>query len=101
MGTNSHYYGRVEVYHDGEWGRICGDGWDFVDATVVCRELGFGSSSYRTANFGQGTGPIWLNNVSCTGNELSLTDCGHPEMIIGNCTNLNDAGVYCSSSTRR
>ena len=101
VGTNVHYNGRVEVYYNGEWGRVCGDGWDNVDVTVVCRQLGFGSSSYRTANFGQGTGPIWLSNISCIGSEFSLTDCGHLGMTIGNCTSTNDAGVYCSNSDRR
>ena len=100
VGTNTQYYGRVEVYYNGEWGRICGDEWNIVDATVVCRQLGFGSSSYRSANFGQGTGPIWLSNVSCIGTEFSLTDCGHLGMTAGNCTHSNDAGVYCSSSER-
>ena len=101
VGTNSQYFGRVELYYNGEWGRVCGDGWDNVDVNVVCRQLGFGSSSYRIANFGQGTGPIWLSNVSCTGSELSLTDCGHLGMAVGNCTHINDAGVYCSNSDRR
>ena len=102
VGTNiQDNFGRVEVYYNGEWGRICGDEWDNADATVVCRQLGFGSSSYRSANFGQGAGPIWLSSVSCIGTEFSLTDCGHLGMTVGNCTYPNDAGVYCSNSERR
>ena len=101
VGTNAHYYGRVELYYNDKWGRVCGDGWDHADATVVCRQLGFGSSTYRTANYGQGTGPVWLSNVSCIGTEFSLTDCGHIGMTAGNCTSNNDAGVYCSNSDRR
>ncbi len=47
------------------------------------------------ASFGEGTGPIVLNAVGCTGSERRLLDC--PSDVIGSCTHVEDAGVICHS----
>ena len=33
--------GYVEVCHDGSWGVICDDDWEFDDAKVICRQIGY------------------------------------------------------------
>ena len=99
VGDSSYNEGRVEVYYNGEWGTVCDDGWDDTDAGVVCRQLGFGSSgtAIGSAGFGQGLGSIWLDGVSCSGNELALAGCGHLGVnVTRSCAHSKDAGVRCS-----
>ena len=89
--------GRVEVYHNGEWGTVCDDGWDLEDASVVCRQLGYSGATSATqkAFFGAGNGAIHYDEVACSGSETHLSDCPHDGIGMHDCAHDEDSGVVC------
>ena len=56
-------------------GKVCADnGWDQVDANIVCQRLGFANSRASPNNdsrFGAGDDLVQLSNVSCPKEHLS------------------------------
>ena len=97
-GTDSILQGRVELFYNGTWGTVCDDSWDLTNAYVVCRELGYGRAvkAYLSATFEQGNGIVCMDDVRCTGNERSLTECRHSGWGKQNCDHSQDAGVVCA-----
>uniref|UniRef100_A0A8C4I1P8 Lysyl oxidase homolog n=1 Tax=Dicentrarchus labrax TaxID=13489 RepID=A0A8C4I1P8_DICLA len=90
--------GRVEVLKDNEWGTVCDDRWSLQSASVVCRELGFGSAkeALTGARMGQGMGPIYMNEVKCLGQEKSIWNCPFKNITSEDCQHMEDAAVRCS-----
>ena len=48
------------------------------------------------ATYGQGSGPILLDDVGCTGTETSILNCPY-DSNTADCTHAKDAGVRCHS----
>ncbi|XP_078053270.1 uncharacterized protein LOC144478771 isoform X2 [Augochlora pura] len=90
--------GRVEVRHHGVWGTVCDDDFSKAAATVICRSLGYEGNAMvkKDGFFGPGKGPIWLDEVSCRGNETQLYRCRHNSWGRHNCDHNEDAGVICT-----
>lgn len=93
--------GRVEIFINGSWGTVDEDPWDDSDAGVVCRQLGYhyGGTAFRTAHFGEGTGPIWLDDIGCNGNEPDLLSCPHGTDTSED-SHDEDVGVACAWPVR-
>uniref|UniRef100_A0A3B5L7L5 Soluble scavenger receptor cysteine-rich domain-containing protein SSC5D n=1 Tax=Xiphophorus couchianus TaxID=32473 RepID=A0A3B5L7L5_9TELE len=97
VGGSGQCSGRVEIFYKGQWGTVCDDDWQMSNADVVCRQIGCGHavSAPTSAHFGRGSGPIWLDNVECTGQEVALAHCQHRGFGENNCGHGEDAGVIC------
>ncbi|KAK9531642.1 hypothetical protein VZT92_011053 [Zoarces viviparus] len=87
--------GRVEVYNNGNWKRLCSSDWSKEDADVVCREMNCGTpvTQAEVQYFGEARelGSIKSN---CFGNESSLSQCTLQESK----ESCVDAIVVCSNS---
>ena len=93
------YAGRVEVFYQRRWGKICGNEWDIDDAKVVCRQLGFQTA---LAEFlGMDTKaeniPFAMSNVACTGQEPVLASCKRRDRN-RRCWNNKGAQAFCKPS---
>lgn len=98
-GGDSPTEGRVEVQYADWWGTVCDDGWDQTNTEVLCRQLNFNYAvaTLHTSLIGPGEGPIWLDEVSCIGNETSIANCAHNDWGDDNCVHSEDVAVWCAS----
>ena len=114
--------GRLEICINNAWGTVCQRGFSSDEANVVCRDLGllngtllsfnlvsfikillyFSENSieipqvFINAFYGEGTGPIFLDRLACTGNEANLLMCTiGRDLGITDCTHAMDVSVSC------
>ncbi|XP_022110632.1 uncharacterized protein LOC110990104 [Acanthaster planci] len=96
--------GRVEVRLNGQkwWGSYCTiDDRDLLHGAgrALCRQLGYPAllEASNTAQFGQATGPIWLQEVNCGYTLHPLQECYlHRWMPSwGGCDHMDDVGIRC------
>ncbi|XP_066566451.1 scavenger receptor cysteine-rich type 1 protein M130 [Amia ocellicauda] len=91
--------GRLELYHQGEWGVVCNNGWRKENNAVVCRSLLCGSvgTETRIPHYPDSPRKAWLNYVNCQGNESSLLDCRFSRQEYSLCNpEVHHVNIKCS-----
>ncbi|XP_030393493.1 antigen WC1.1-like [Gopherus evgoodei] len=75
--SNSDCAGRLEVFYNGTWGSVCSNGMVEVTAAIVCKQLNCGDRGQLARDFayGEGSGPTWLDHVSCKEQHSSIWQC--------------------------
>jgi deleted-in-malignant-brain-tumors protein 1 len=121
--TASSLEGRLELCINHAWGTVCDSLFDNSDAQVACsRVSGFarqgellagsheatmqalvtvvsvGAQVLTRGSIASGTGPIYLSDLHCTGNENSLLDCLREDSQptgLQSCDHQQDVAIQC------
>ena len=75
------------------------DGWDTMNAKVICRMLGFdptNSVATTHSTFGEVLDDFIMDNVKCEGTEANILLCTHKRK--DDCNPGEGAGVKCEST---
>ncbi|XP_072904056.1 scavenger receptor cysteine-rich type 1 protein M130-like [Hemitrygon akajei] len=97
---NSRCAGRVEIHYKGNWWTVDSDFWNRQASKVACRELGCGAvlKTLENAHFGEGSGPVLSEHVTCDGSEDNFRDCTIDEWL-DYYPHENDVGVICEGKS--
>ncbi|WAQ95363.1 DMBT1-like protein, partial [Mya arenaria] len=94
--------GRVELKYRGQWGTICDDNFDDLEANVICNMLGFSGKNAKAhigAYYGEGQGDIIVDELRCVGIEEDISECKSSDWLSPtNCNHNEDAAVECCKS---
>lgn len=99
--------GYIAINREGEWGTICDDAFGEEEAEVLCRMAGYNGGAFDNGQYNIGDGKIddvsradhkiWIDELRCDGNELSIEDCryGSEGWGIHDCDHGEDVGIKC------
>ena len=107
-GSSNPYEGYVELNINGRgWKGVCDDKFDLNDAHVVCRMAGYSQGAkkahVKSQPFGYGASGanFAVDDLKCTGNEVSIADCPRYSWYFDNCSKKEWAGVTCKGTVVR
>jgi hypothetical protein len=112
LNADSPHFGRLEVFHNNEWGTVCSDGFSHTAARVACRQIGFAGGDVAPLECssqlnvqgknlcGLSKQRVWLDDVTCIGNEDQITECPRlPWAGSDKCAHSRDILVQCTTTT--
>jgi deleted-in-malignant-brain-tumors protein 1 len=97
--------GILQIYYKNNWGTVCDDYFNLLDAQVACLQLGFKNGSglfYMTpGHFNKEpynpTTKTVLDDVQCDGTEAFLDACDHAVWTEHNCEPREDINIACAA----
>ncbi|XP_065409137.1 antigen WC1.1-like [Chrysemys picta bellii] len=101
--SDSDCAGRLEVFYNGTWGSVCYNRMSGVTPAIVCKQLTCGDGGQLAKDFayGEGSGPTWLDHVSCREQHSSLWQCPSGQWKQQSCDNrAEETHIFCSGSRR-
>nr|XP_023968754.1 scavenger receptor cysteine-rich type 1 protein M130-like [Chrysemys picta bellii] len=101
--SNSDCAGRLEVFYNGTWGSVCYNRMSGVTPAIVCKQLTCGDGGQLAKDFayGEGSGPTWLDHVSCREQHSSLWQCPSGQWKQQSCDNrAEETHIFCSDQEK-
>ncbi|XP_053383098.1 deleted in malignant brain tumors 1 protein-like isoform X2 [Mercenaria mercenaria] len=88
--------GRVELKLLDTWGTVCDDLFGMNEANAICSMLGYppAKTYYLNAHYGSGTGPIFVDGLSCDRDASHINNCTYDTK--DNCDHDEDVSVVCT-----
>ena len=90
--------GTLQICINNAWGGVCSDPrFGVAEAQVACQQAG----GYRREDAVEvdpvpSSGPVFLSELNCEGNEASLLECPRFSSIGSACSSGEDAGLQCT-----
>lgn len=93
--------GLLEVNVDGTWGSVCDYGWDIVDASIACNQMGLALHPedwmLEQSEFDSSYYEILLSNIQCTYQDTDITRCKSERGFENSC--FTKVGLRCYNPT--
>ena len=121
VNSNTSQEGRLQVCFNRVWGTVCNDRFDSDDARVVCSQLStqFEGPSTQTSagvftvspfaggevltgadSYGPGSGPVFIETLTCEGDEGSILECRDVNLRRQSCAHDRDVSIRCIGQTK-